>query len=148
MSTEILITIGIVLFLLFIAGATLDFFTAAVILLIAAALALTAVFFIVFTVFLIGSKAHTAYFTRFCAKNKSSFESAVYSIDGTEYFNAFPKEVVLAKRLYKADKPVRVWLAKNKKFVLDKNAVTTIIAGDIAVIAMTALFAPAVINLL
>ena len=147
MSTEIVITIGIVLFLLFIAGATLDFFTAAVILTIAAVLALIAVFFVIFTIVLIRSKACTAYFSRFGTRQKSKFESAVYSIDGTEYFNAFPKEVILAKQLYKKDKPVKVRLAAGKRFVLDANAVATIIAGDFAVIAMAVFIAPVLADL-
>lgn len=148
MSTEILITIGIVLFLLFIAGATLDFLTGAVVLILTAVLGIIAIFFLFFSFVLFSSKKKTAYFTRFGSIGESKFENAVYTIDGNEYFNAFPKEVILAKKLYKENKPVKVRLTRNKTFVLDANAVSTIIAGDVAVTVLIILFAPKIAELL
>ncbi|MGN0649726.1 MAG: hypothetical protein ACI4KM_04750 [Oscillospiraceae bacterium] len=147
-STEILITFGIILFLLFIAGASIDFLTGTVLIILTAALGIIALFFLFFSFVLISSKKKTAYFTRFGSLGESKIENAVYTIDGQEYFNVFPKEVIFTKKLYKENKPVNVRLTRNKLFVLDANAVTTIIAGDAAVVAMLIVFAPTIAGII
>ena len=71
----------------------------------------------------------------FCGTEKlGRFERAVYTIDGEKHLCAFPSEKLLCGKLYKADKPVRVWLLPNGK-LFDLSAFVTVIAG-------TAFFVP------
>lgn len=92
-------------------------------------------FFTGCAVMLAGSKQKRAVFSRIevrtgdDSENKGKFDRACYLIDGREFPNAFPCEIVLKDKLYIPDKSVTVWLCEKKGFVFDRNAFAAVITG-------------------
>lgn len=80
---------------------------------------------------LVGSKKVTARFLKFGTSSSFKYKVAFYTIDGEDYPNALPCEIIFQKRLYKADKNVFVRLTK-KKSVYDTNALATVAVGIFA----------------
>ncbi|MBQ7782330.1 MAG: hypothetical protein IJ368_00005 [Oscillospiraceae bacterium] len=62
-------------------------------------------------------------------KNSRGFESAFYIVDGEAMPNAFPKEVVFSRLLYRSENTVKLRLVRKKKLVFDMNAQITTIVG-------------------
>lgn len=77
----------------------------------------------------------------FCGTEKSGrFERAVYMVEGEKHPCVFPSEKLLQSRLYKADKPVSVWVLPNGK-LFDASALATVIAGTAFFVPSAALWA-------
>ena len=77
----------------------------------------------------------------FCRTEKHGrFERAVYAVDGEERLCVFPSERLLSSRLYKADKPARVWLLPSGR-LFDKSALVTAAAGTAFFVPTAALWA-------
>lgn len=92
-------------------------------------LALAAMFFLFAYSFvcLLFSRKCDARFVRI--EKKGKFSSAVYIVDGAEYFCIFPCEAIFRKRIYNPEKPYTVRLNKRIKRVFDRNALITCITG-------------------
>ena len=91
------------------------------------------IFFIVCLITLTGSKQKTAVFSRIEVRTgddkKGKFDRACYLVDGREFPNAFPCEIILKDKLYIQNKPVTVWLCEKRGVVFDKNAFAAVITG-------------------
>lgn len=92
-------------------------------------------FFVGCSVMLAGSKQKRAVFSRIEVRTgedkKGKFDRACYLIEGREFPNAFPCEIVLKDKLYIQDKPVTVWLCEKRGMVFDRNAFAAVITGFI-----------------
>lgn len=98
-------------------------------------------FFVRCTVVLAGSKQKAAVFSRIEKRGeadengnekkgkKGKFDRACYMVEGREYPNAFPCEVILKDRLYSTDREVVVWLCEKQGVVFDGNAFAAAIVG-------------------
>lgn len=93
----------------------------------AAVIVLTALFFTVCLFFLITAKPAKAEFLRL--DDTKRFPAAVYRVDGEERRNIFPGETVMKKKLYIEGKKKRVLKSRIFRFVIDGNALATIILG-------------------
>lgn len=125
---EFVITAALVLFLLYLLGLKLG----AVIAIIMAAIC---VFVVAVAVFFLWCAARLAFSRNrrgiFCGVEKNGkFEHAIYIVDGEEYMCVFPSEKLLREKVYKADKPVRVWLLPKGR-LFDTGAFVTIVAGTV-----------------
>ena len=121
----------VIIVILVILGFGLDVIIFGLVSLLALGMALTEIFFLYCIVRLIFSKRRSAVFTRIAKSEKARYETAYYMTEGTELPNIFPCEVVMRKRLYDPEKTVKVRIDAGKKFVYDRNAVLTILAGTV-----------------
>lgn len=62
-------------------------------------------------------------------KKAQGLSCAYYIVDEEEYRNLFPAEVVMKGRLYDPYRTVKLRVYKKAGFVIDSNALATIIAG-------------------
>lgn len=92
-------------------------------------LVLFGVFFALSLIMLIFSRKKRGVFIR--VSEEGRFPCAVYEIDGEEYPNIFPCEMVLRGKLYIPEKTVTLFLIRFRRAVIDKNALITIIAGSV-----------------
>ena len=139
---EYVVTLGVIITLLYIAGASNDILLGVLMFMLTLCLAGIALFFAVFTVILISAKKQEGCFAGFeCIGPK--MVCAVYMSDGVKYTNVFPRENFFAKRLYIKDKPVKLRLTRVGLYAIDPNAFHTIIAGDIAAAAIWIVYSPA-----
>ena len=125
---EFVLSAALILLLLFILGLRLG--DMVILLLVAMVVFICAVagFFLWSAVMLAFSRRREV---AFCGTEKlGRFERAVYMVDGEKHPCAFPREKLLCGKLYKADKPVRVWLLPNGK-LFDLSAFVTVIAGTV-----------------
>lgn len=122
---EVIIGAVIIIFLLVLLGVDIWYILLGIIALIALAALFTAVLFAVCVVWLLRSRRHSGEFLRF--EEGKRFEYAVYRIDGAEYGNIFPAEMILRERLYKPETPVTLRLSGSRVF--DRNAFLTIVIG-------------------
>lgn len=86
-------------------------------------------FFIYSCTRIIVSKKCNAFFVRIDKSPHGKFQTAYYSVDGKEYANAFPCEIIMKKHIYRTDKNCNVRLDKKKSLVYDKNSVITATIG-------------------
>lgn len=93
----------------------------------AAIIVFTAAFFTVCLFFLVTSKPVKAEFLRF--DDTKRFPAAVYRVDGEERRNVFPGEMVMKKKLYVEGKRKRALKNRIFGFIIDGNALATIILG-------------------
>ncbi|MGN1339721.1 MAG: hypothetical protein ACI4WS_05475 [Oscillospiraceae bacterium] len=135
---EILLGAVMIIILLALVGVDIWYILLGVIALIALAALFTAVLFAVGAVMLLRGRRCSGMFLRFDEGKR--FEYAVYSIDGGEYGNIFPAEMVMRERLYKPDVPVKLHLTK-KGHVFDRNAFLTTVIGLPVSMLITAVFA-------
>lgn len=91
------------------------------------AIVFTALFFTAALFLLITSKPAKAEFVRF--DDTKRFPAAVYRVDGIELRNIFPSEAIMNKKLYAEGKQKRVMKSRIFGFVIDGNALATIIIG-------------------
>ena len=134
---EILLGAVIIIILLALVGVDIWYILLGVIAIVALAALFTAGLFAVGTVMLLRAKRCFGEFLRFDEGKR--FEYAVYSIDGVEYGNIFPAEMVMRKRLYKPGEPVKLRLTK-KGSVFDRNAFLTTVIGLPVSLLITAVF--------
>ena len=123
---EIIVGAVLIILILMLAGLDIRYIIMGIACLVALGALLTASFFAVCWVMLIGSKKKTAQFVRFDRGKR--FESAVYLIDGVEYSNIFPAEFIMREKLYHPGRDVSVRLSRNSR-VFDKNALMTSAVG-------------------
>ena len=130
----------VVILLLWILGIDINVIISGVVIILFAAAVLTHLFFLVSVIGLIASKKREAYFSRFDRRGKAKWETAFYEVGDTELPNIFPCEVVMRDKLYRPDRKVKVRLSFSGKVVYDRNAVATIIFGNILCIPLTGFF--------
>ena len=95
------------------------------------------IFFAVYLVKLMSCKKAKGRFLRADYKENGAFKkykSAVYEIDGQEYFNIFPYDL---KIFYSKDKQTELYIDKNGEAVYDIMTRITILAGLMLSVAMT-----------
>lgn len=93
----------------------------------AGAVVLTALFFVAALFLLVTSKPVKAEFLRL--DDTKRFPAAVYRIGEQEFRNLFPSEMMMKKKLYVEGKRKRVLKSRIFGFVIDGNALATIIIG-------------------
>ena len=91
------------------------------------AVVLTALFFTAMLFLLVTSKPVKAEFLRL--DDTKRFPAAVYRIGEQEFRNIFPCEMMMKKKLYVEGKRKRVLKSRIFGFVIDGNALATIIIG-------------------
>ena len=109
---------------------------------------LTFLFFTFSAISLLASKKTTAVFSRIEKSPMGKCECAYYLVDGSEIPNAFPAEVAFHDALYHENEEITVHLTHSKKYVYDKNAFITILAGFlifVIIMAVTVIVAMALI---
>ncbi len=92
-------------------------------------------FFLVCLALLLSSKKKRGVFLKM--NEEGRFPCAVYDIDGGEFPNVFPCEMILRNKLYVPDKTVTLYYIKLRCAVIDKNAFITIIAGSAVFIPLS-----------
>lgn len=93
--------------------------------------AVMTLFFIYSLCNILTSKRCTGMFIRIGRNEKQRFDVAYYIVDGREYPNAFPCEVIMRNSLYRTDREVRLYLCGKRQCVYDRNAAAAVIAGII-----------------
>ena len=93
----------------------------------AGAVVLTALFFTAMLFLLFTSKPVKAEFLRL--DDTKRFPTAIYRIGEQEFRNIFPSEMMMKKKLYVEGKRKRVLKSRIFGFVIDGNALATIIIG-------------------
>ncbi len=125
---EILIGIAVIFVLLFCLGASLELiFQIAVALICLFILFMAAVFIYAFIILLTGKRVKGVFMES--DKENGNLPYARYLIDGKEYRNLFPLEVIFQKKIYIPDKEVKLILNERVKKCMDNNAVTCCILG-------------------
>lgn len=126
---ELIIILIIVLVLALILGVSLSVIMLGIMFLLVLTLLFIVTFFSVCAVWLAGSRKYKGTLTKVDKNPKFKYNSAYYNIDGEEFPNVFPCEVILKKYLYKTDKTCVLRLNRKKKIVFDGNAYACVIAG-------------------
>lgn len=98
----------------------------------AGAVVLTALFFTAMLFLLVTSKPVKAEFVRL--DDTKRFPAAVYRVGDREFRNIFPSEMMMKKKLYVEGKRKRVLKSRIFGFVIDGNALATIIIGALVFI--------------
>ena len=98
----------------------------------AGAVVLTALFFTAMLFLLVTSKPVKAEFLRLDETQR--FPAAVYRIGEREFRNIFPGEMMMKKKLYVEGKRKKVLKSRIFGFVIDGNALATIIIGALVFI--------------
>ena len=98
----------------------------------AGAVVLTALFFAAMLLLLVTSKPVSAEFLRL--DDTKRFPAAVYRVGEQEFRNIFPCEMMMKKKLYVEGKRKRVLKSRIFGFVIDGNALATIIIGALVFI--------------
>ncbi len=106
-----------------------------VLLVIAALTVLIGCFFLVCLALLLSSKKKRGVFSKM--NEEGRFPCAVYDIDGGEFPNVFPCEMILRDKLYVPGRTVTLHYIKFRRAVIDKNAFITIIAGSAVFIPLS-----------
>ncbi len=98
----------------------------------AGAVVLTALFFAAALFLLVTSKPVKAEFVRL--DDTKRFPAAVYRIGDGEFRNIFPSETMMKKKLYVEGKRKKVLKSRLFRFVIDGNALATIVIGALVFI--------------
>lgn len=126
---ELIIILTVILVLALILGVSASAVITGVMLLLILSLVFIVCFFSVCAVWLAGSKKYSGTLSRVDKNPKFKYNSAYYNINGEEFPNVFPCEVILKKYLYKPDRNCVLRLNRKKKVVFDGNAYACVIAG-------------------
>ncbi len=126
---ELIIFFSIIIVLALMLGVSLSYIITAIMFLLALSLVLIVCFFSVCAVWLAGTEKQNGTLSRVDKNPKFKYNSAYYNIDGEEYPNVFPCEVILKKYLYKPDRACVLRLNRKKRLVFDGNAYACVIAG-------------------
>lgn len=125
---EIIVGILIIVILLLCCGADWGFIAMVGIMVLGGVLLVAGCFFAFALVMVIKSETVTAVFLDI-RKKGNGFPQAWYLVDGEEYPNLFPSEVMLKGLLYKKDKPVRIRLNRKRRVLFDANALSAVVVG-------------------
>lgn len=87
------------------------------------------VFFFYCITRLVRSEKHEGRLSKVENHPKYGFGTPYYAIDGEEYANVFPCEVVMKKQLYSEGRECRLYLDRKRGKVFDGNAKISVIAG-------------------
>lgn len=128
---ELLIILGVVIALLLIIGVEIPTILMGFMVLLFLTLLLMIVFFLYCLFMMVGTKKCTGVLTKTGKSPKYKYNCAYYMIDGQEYYNIFPCEVILKKHIYSTGKEYKVRLNKKKGIVFDPNAYACVIAGSL-----------------
>ncbi len=128
---EILIMLIVIIVLAVMIGVEPSTVLLGVMLLMALMLILMTGFFIICSLWLIGSKKCSGKLSKVDDHPRFKFPAAYYEIDGEVYPNIFPCEMILKNWLYAPDRQCRVRLNKKKSIVFDGNAYFCVILGII-----------------
>lgn len=126
---EILIILIVIMALLLIMGVELTTILFGVMQLMIILLLLTVLFFVRCTFILMKTEKSKATLTKVENHPKFKYPSPYYEVDGIEYPNIFPCEVVMRNRLYPEGKQCNVRLHRRRNLVFDTNAMACTILG-------------------
>lgn len=117
---EILIGAVVIILLLLILGVPVGYIIAGLIVLIALLLAAMLGFFVVTLVLMLISRPTHGKFLRIM-QHEVVGTYAIYEIDGEEYKNTFPAEIMFVKKIYREGKtyPVRLYRGKKRYMLYD-----------------------------
>lgn len=142
---EILVGAAALIVLAVILGIDVSLIYSAVMLVLFAAIILIVGFFAVCLWWLIRSRKAAGTLSKVDKNPRFKYDSAFYQIDGEEYPNIFPCEIVMKKYLYKQGRECKLYLNRKKGFVFDGNAFLCVIAGLVLGTGSAAVCAPVVI---
>lgn len=126
---EFLIGIAVIFILLLCMGVSIEVIIQLAIGIICLFIAFMAAVFIYATVVLVTGKKVIGVFSEVDKGEKGKLPYARYMIEGTEYKNLFPLEVIFQDKIYVPDKEVKLVLNKKIKRCMDGNAVICCILG-------------------
>lgn len=126
---ELLIGIAVIFLLLFCLGASTKLMIEIAIGMICLFVLFMVGVFVYATIILVTGKGTKGIFTRTENEGKGKLPYAFYMIDGTEYKNLFPLEVIFQSKIYRPDKEVKLVLNEKVKRCFDNNAVICCILG-------------------
>ncbi|MBO5377755.1 MAG: hypothetical protein J6A41_05145 [Ruminiclostridium sp.] len=121
--------IVIVFILLLCLGVSISFLATIALALIGIIVIAMDVFFIYATIIMLKGEKKAGRFIRSEQSGKSKIPYAIYEIDGTEYRNLLPLEVLLRNKIYNPEKNVSLILNEKKKCCFDNNARICCILG-------------------
>lgn len=126
---EFLIILAVVIALLIMIGVEIPTILMGFMGLLGLIILLILVFFIYCLTKLVGAKKCRGVLSKVDKSPKFEYNCAYYEVDGVEYANIFPCEVVLKKHLYTQGKEYVLRLNKKKETVFDPNAYACLIFG-------------------
>lgn len=121
--------IVIVFILLLCLGVSVSFLATMALALIGIIVIAMDVFFIYATIIMLKGEKKAGRFIRSEQSGKSKIPYAIYEIDGAEYRNLLPLEVLLRNKIYNPEKNVSLILNEKKKCCFDNNARICCILG-------------------
>ncbi len=128
---ELLIGIAIIFLLLFCLGASVQLIIEIAIGIIFLFVVFMFGVFVYSTIMLVTGKRTKGVYTRAENKYNGKLPYAFYMIEGAEYKNLFPLEVIFQNKIYIPEKEVKLVLNKRIKRCFDGNAVICCIMGII-----------------
>ena len=126
---EIIIGIAVIFVLLLCLGVSISFLATLALVIIGVMIVGMGAIFTYATFFLLMGKKAKGRYVRYESSEKSRIPCAVYEIDGTEYRNLLPLEVLFRNRIYNSEREVPLILNKKKKCCFDNNAKICCILG-------------------
>ena len=126
---ELLIGIIVVFILLLCLGASLELIATIALGIVMLFVAFMLVIFVYASIVLLIGKPKKGFYVRSATEEKSKIPYAYYMIDGEEYKNMFPLEVIFQKKIYREGKEVRLILNEKRKRCFDNNAIACCILG-------------------
>lgn len=133
---ELLIGIAVVFILLLCLGVSLEIIFQIAIGIICLFVIFMAGVFVYATIILITGKRVKGVYVRVDKGKDNRLPFARYLIDGEEYINLFPLEVIFQNKIYIPDKEVNLVLNKKVKKCMDTNAVICCIVGIIVSVCL------------
>lgn len=135
---ELIVGIIIIFILLFCLGASINTMITVALGIVCLFIVFMTAVFIYATIILLTGKRTKGIFTRAEKDEKGRIPYAYYLIDGTEYKNLFPLEVMFQSKIYRTDREVKLILNIRRKRCFDNNAVICCILGIIVSIFLVA----------
>lgn len=126
---EIVVVGTVLLVLAVILGVDISVISSVIMLILSVSMLCIVGFFVVCAVRLAGSRRCEGRLSRIDKNPRYKFNSAFYTVDGVEYPNVFPCEIVMKKYLYDPEKTSRLRLDMKHGVVFDGNALACVAAG-------------------
>lgn len=126
---DIVIGIIVVFILLLCLGASLELIAMIALGIIMLFIVFMLVVFVYASVVLLIGKRTKGFYIRSETEEKSKIPYAIYTIDGVEYRNMFPLEVIFQKKIYREGKEVKLILNEKSKRCFDNNAIACCVLG-------------------
>ena len=126
---DILIGIVVVFILLLCLGASLELIAMIALGIIMLFIVFMLAVFVYASIVLLVGKRTKGFYIRSETEEKSKIPYAVYMIDGKEYRNMFPLEVIFQKKIYKEEKEVNLILNEKRNRCFDNNAIACCVLG-------------------